>query len=66
MLKFEGKIKGAGMYQIPPDMVRIEGFLNGRHCCITIEAPGIARELPDLYGVDNKNVPIEIGNGEEL
>ncbi len=66
MLEFEGKIKNAGSWEISLDTVKVEGFMNGKHCRITIEAPGIAEELPNLYGIDEKEVPIKIGNWDEF
>ena len=66
MLEFEGKIKNAGSWEISLDTVKIEGFMNGKDCRITIEAPGIAEELRNLYGIDEKDLPIKIGNWDEF
>lgn len=65
MIKFEGKIRGK-RYGSPQDRVKIEGKLDGKECRIIIEADGIAEDLAGLYGIENINVPINIGSGEEF
>lgn len=66
MIKFEGKIMDAEVTGSPADAIAIEGKLNGRQCRIIIEAPGIAADLANLYGIEKDKVPINIGNGAEF
>jgi hypothetical protein len=68
-MKFIGKIKGVQLIDssMEPSSVKVMGHMGDFACTIMLytdqnEISGIV----DAYGINEKDVPIKIGNGEEL
>ncbi len=69
MITFEGKIQGIQLYEssMVRSTVRLAGHLNDVACTITIETNReTAKEIGRQYGIDDKAVPVQLGNGVEL
>ena len=69
MITFEGKIQGVNLYEssMVRSTVRLAGHLNDVSCTITIETNReTAKMLESQYGIDDKDVPVRLGNGGEL
>lgn len=69
MITFEGTIQGIQLYEssLVRSTIRLAGHLNDVACAITIETNReTARAFGGQYGVDNKTVQLQLGNGGEL
>lgn len=65
---FTGKIQGVQLYESSaPSSARIVGHMNGVAHTHTMEANrNEIQNLVAMYGVDDKEVVVQIGNGEDL
>jgi hypothetical protein len=68
-MKFIGKIKGVQLIDSSMELssVRVVGHTDNHACTIVINADQEwIRSIVDVYGISEKDVPIVMGNGEEL
>ena len=69
MITFEGTIQGIQLHESSMvwSVIRLAGHLNDTACTITIETNReTAKMLESQYGIDDKSVPVCLGNGGEL
>lgn len=68
MLKFEGKITGVRLFDSAmPSSISLSGHLEDVHCDIDIHVNREkAAAIVQSYGIDDKSVPVCLGNGGEL
>jgi hypothetical protein len=68
MLKFEGKVTGVLLTETSiPSTVTLVGHLEDVGCTITIHVNReTAKAIEHAYGIDDEQIPIQLGNGGKL
>lgn len=68
MIKFEGKIQGIQLTETSiPSTVTLVGHLEDVACTITIHVNREkAKAIEHAYGLDDEEMPIQLGNGGKL
>lgn len=67
-MQFSGRITGVQLFEsLIPSAVTLTGHLEDVGCTITIQVNrDKAKAIAGAYGIDDEQIPIQIGNGGKL